>query len=104
MDGGETVPVTVYAKERLSTAVTILQHMENYGLIGTVATVDVTELEDIRLWYGTRFEMLLGNTKDLGKKVNALSQAVTQMGQYDTGILDASFTFWPTEVGFTRFS
>lgn len=104
VDGGETVPVTVYAKERLSAAVSILQHMENYGLIGTVATVDVTELEDIRLWYGTRFEMLLGNTKELGKKVNALSQAVTQMGQYDTGTLDASFTFWPTEVGYTPFS
>lgn len=104
LEGGETVPVTVYAKERLEAAVTITQLMEYYGMIGTVATVDVTELEDVRLWYGSRFEMLLGNTQNLEKKVNSLSQAVSQMGPYDTGTLDASFTFWPTEVGYTPFS
>ena len=48
--------------------------------------------------------MLLGNTADLFRKVDALAQAVKKMGTYDTGTLDASFTLWPTEVGYTPFS
>lgn len=99
-----TAPVTVYERERLETAVEILRNMESAGLIGVIATVDVTELGDIQLWYGNRFQMLLGDRTNLSRKVEALSKAVKQMGNYDTGTLDASFTIWPTEVGFTRFS
>ncbi len=101
---GETVPVTVYGRERLDAAITILQYLEETGLIGVIATVDVTELADIQMWYGNRFQMLLGDSTELYRKVDALSQAVAQMDDYDTGILDASFTFWPTEVGYSQFS
>ena len=103
-EDGETVPVTVYGRERLAAAIEILGCLEDTGLIGVIATVDVTETGDIQLWYGTRFQMLLGDTSGLYRKVDALSQAVAQMGNYDTGVLDASFTLWPTEVGYTPFS
>ena len=103
-EDGATVPVTVYGRERLDAAVQIMQHMESVGLIGVVATVDVTQLGDIQLWYGNRFQMLLGDAENLFRKVDALSQAVDKMGAYDTGVLDASFTFWPTEVGYSPFS
>lgn len=103
-EDGATVPVTVYGRERLAAAVQILQHMESVGLIGVIATVDVSHLGDIQLWYGNRFQMLLGDTENLFRKVDALSQAVDKMGAYDTGVLDASFTFWPTEVGYSPFS
>lgn len=101
---GNTVPITVYASERLSVAVELTQHMEAKGLIGTVATVDVTSLTDIQMWYGTRFQMELGDSSGLERKVDALSQAVAQMDDYDTGILDASFTYWPDQVGYSPFS
>lgn len=103
-EDGVTVPVTVYGRERLDVVVQILQNMEAVGLIGSVATVDVSELGDIQLWYGNRFQMLLGDSGNLLRKVDALSQAVAKMGAYDTGILDASFTLWPTEVGYSPFS
>lgn len=103
-EDGATVPVTVYGRERLDAAVQIMQHMESVGLIGVVATVDVTQLGDIQLWYGNRFQMLLGDAENLFCKIDALSQAVDKMGAYDTGVLDASFTFWPTEVGYSPFS
>ena len=103
-EDGETVPVTVLAKERLQTALQILQNMEKVGLMGEITSVDVTELGDIQLWYSTRFQMLLGDNTDLYRKVDALKQALDQMDTYDAGILDASFTFWPTEVGYTPFS
>lgn len=103
-EDGTTVPVTVFGRERLDAAIKILQNLEQTGLIGVIATVDVTEMEDIQLWYGSRFQMLLGDTADLFRKVDALAQAVKKMGTYDTGTLDASFTLWPTEVGYTPFS
>ena len=100
----ETVPVTVYASERLDTAVTIVQYMEATGLIGKVTSVDVSDIGDIELWYGTRFQMLLGDSSALYRKVDALSQAVAQLDDYDRGILDASFTYWPDQVGYSQFS
>lgn len=103
-EDGTTVPVTVFGRERLDAAIKILQNLEQTGLIGVIETVDVTEMEDIQLWYGSRFQMLLGDTADLFRKVDALAQAVKKMGAYDTGTLDASFTLWPTEVGYTPFS
>lgn len=100
---GATVPVTVYASERLQAAISIIGYLEEAELIGTVSNVDVSKLGDIELWYGTRFQMLLGDTNNLHKKVDALAQTVKQLDEYDTGVLDASFTYWPDQVGYSQF-
>lgn len=103
-DGEETAPVTVYAGERLSLALSIIQQMEKNGFIGTIAKIDVTDLGDVQLWYGTRFQMLLGEGTDLPRKLAALDQVLDRMEDHTSGILDASFTIWPDEVGHTDFS
>lgn len=100
---GATVPVTVYASERLQAAVSVIGYLEEAELIGTISSVDVSKLGDIELWYGTRFQMLLGDTNNLHKKVDALAQTVKQLDEYDTGVLDASFTYWPDQVGYSQF-
>ena len=99
----QTVPVTVYASDRLQTAVQIAKHMESTGLIGTVSKVDVSDMGDIELWYENRFQMLLGNSSELYKKIDALAQSVSKLDAYDSGILDASFTYWPDQVGYSQF-
>lgn len=99
-----TVPVTVYAREKLELAIAVIQTMEQNGFIGSVATVDVTDPGDIQLWYGTRFQMLLGDGSDLPRKLGALDQILGRMDDHTSGILDASFTTWPDEVGHTDFS
>lgn len=96
---GVTVPVTVYAREKLEVAVSTLGNLEREGFVGTIATVDVSNIGDIQLWYSNRFQMLLGDSTDLPKKLNALSQAMDTMEDYETGVLDASFTVWPDQVG-----
>lgn len=102
---GETKPVTtVYAQEKLELAVSVIQTMEQNGFIGSVATVDVTDLGDVQLWYGTRFQMLLGDGSNLPRKLGALKQVLDRMDDHTSGILDASFTTWPNEVGHTDFS
>lgn len=101
---GNTVPVTVYARERLEAALAVLQNLEREGFVGTMASVDVSNLMDIRMWYGNRFEMLVGDAQNLPKKINALSQALDLKEDYETGVLDASFTIWPDQVGHSQFS
>ena len=77
--------------------------MESTGLIGTVSKVDVSDMGDIELWYENRFQMLLGNSSELYKKIDALAQSVSKLDAYDSGILDASFTYWPDQVGYSQF-
>ena len=103
-ENGETIPVTVYGRERLETAVSIIQQMEKYGFIGQIDTVDVSKSADIQLWYQGRFQMLLGDNTELSKKVEALAQTVAQLENFDTGILDASFTLKPDQVVYSQFS
>lgn len=100
---GNTVPVTVYAKEQLDLALNIIRQLEKEHFVGTVASVDVSDTSDIQLWYGTRFQMLIGDSRELPKKINALAQALALKEDYETGILDASFTIWPDQVAHSQF-
>ena len=103
-EGEETTPVTVKGQEQLSAAISILQLLEDNGLIGDAASVDVTNLADLQIWFGDRFQVVLGDTLELSYKVRAMKSAIDQMGDYQGGVLDASFTTWPNEVGYTPFS
>lgn len=89
---GETVPVTVTGKERLDTAVAILGYLEANGIIGEVETLQVDNLNDLQLWYEDRFQVLLGDSDELSYKISAMKSAIDRMSEYQTGILDVSFT------------
>ena len=96
-------PVTVKASEQLSTALTILQYLEDNGVIGDAASIDVSDLGNIELWYGERYQVLLGDTTQLGYKVEAMKKSIDQSSKYQSGVLDVSFTTWPDKVGYTPF-
>ena len=105
--GGLILPVQVVrASEQLSAALSILQYMESNGIVGEVVSVDVSNLTAIELWYGDRFQINLGDTTQLGYKVECMTKAVAQIsqrGKYHSGLIDCSFTTWPSEVGYTPF-
>ena len=88
----ETVPVTVTGAQRLRAATSLMEYLESNSIIGQISQIDVDNLNDLQLWYGDRFQVLLGDTKDLGYKISAMKAAVDQMSQYQSGILDVSFT------------
>ncbi len=100
---GVTTPVTVYAQEKLNAALSVIQNLETGGFLGSITTVDVSDLGDIQLKYGTRFQMLLGDENNLPRKISALNQALGTMEEYTTGILDASLTTYPNDVVHTDF-
>ena len=102
-DGAGETPVTVYSREKLDTVLQIAKETEANGVLGALATIDVTDMGNIELWYGQRFQILLGGSNDIPKKIFSVMQAVRQLGQYETGVLDASFTTWPDEVYYKSF-
>ena len=102
---GETVPVvTTTGAQRLTAALQILKALEENDIVGEAASVDVTRIEDIILWYGSRYQVNLGDSTRLDYKIACMNDVILQMSDYQSGILDISFTIWPTQVGYTPFA
>ena len=94
-------PVVTTGASQLAAALQILTAMEGNDIVGDVASVNVENLTDIVLWYGTRYQVNLGDTSEIKKKISYMSQAVAQLSDYQIGVLDVSFVTWPDQVGFT---
>lgn len=78
---GNTVPPVVSAQQRLDTALDIAGYLELNSMIGKVVSVDVSALEDIRLTYGRKYQVLLGDHTQLSYKISVLRGAVAQLEQ-----------------------
>lgn len=100
----ETVPVLITGMQRLNAALQILQALELNDIVGDAASVDVSQLQDIILWYGTQYQVNLGSLENIEYKIAYMKSAVMQMSDYQTGILDVSFTTWTDQIGYTPFS
>ena len=98
---GTDHPITVTNADRLNVALRIVNAMEANDVVGQVAEVDVSDLGAITLAYGTRYEVRLGNTDNLEFKVAAMKDAISQMSDYQRGVLDVTFVIWPDRVVFT---
>ena len=87
--------VIVTANDRLKAALLILESLEANEIVGEVASVDVTSLFNMELWYGSRYQVKLGDTSQMDKKISQMKQSVAQLNDYQSGILDVSYTTWP---------
>jgi cell division protein FtsQ len=96
LSDGAPAPVVQDTARQLEIVVSILQSLEVIGLIGDMASVDVTDTENIVLWYGQRFQIELGDATELSKKLGLIKTAVeSEMKAYDSGVLDVSFRVKP---------
>lgn len=100
---GNTIPVTITQSQRLRTALNIADYMELNSIFGEAATVDVNDLADIQIMYGQRYQVKLGNETQLSYKISCMKHVVDKLDDYQSGVLDISFTTWPDKVGFTPF-
>ena len=104
-DPTETLPLlTVRASDQLQAALSILQYLEECGIIGEVASVDVSDLGNLQLMYGQRFLVKLGDTTQLLYKIKCMNAAINgtdplnSLKEYDSGVLDITFTVKPNDV------
>ncbi len=101
---GSTQPVTILASDRLNTALEIVKELEVNEIFGKIATVNVEKLQDLEVWYGTQFQVKLGDTGRLDYKVLALKQAVAKLENQPAGLLDISYTVNPDEIVYEPFN
>jgi hypothetical protein len=100
---GEPVPLSVTGEQRLSSALQILKALEANDIVGQVASVDVTDLEDIMMWYGSQYEVMLGGTDRMEYKIACMNDAILELSEYQSGILDISFGYKQDQVVYTPF-
>lgn len=105
LPGGAPMPesIAVTGQQRLSAALQIMKSLELNDIVGEVSEIRVEELGKIVLWYGTRYEVTLGDTSNLDYKIASMKAAIAELSDYETGYLDVSFTTWPDKVGYTPF-
>ncbi len=97
-------PVTVSARDQLNAALKILRALEDNDIIGQAAEVDVSNINDIRLAYGTKYQVKLGDINNIEHKIASMLAAIEDPRMKNSmGILDVSFTTWPDMVGYTPY-
>lgn len=90
-ENGNTVPVVITGADRLNTALDILEFLEENGVVGQVASVDVNNMGDIQIWYEDIFQVKLGDNKDLGTKISMMMATIRSLQQdkpYERGVLN----------------
>jgi cell division septal protein FtsQ len=102
-ENGNPIPVIHTNAQRLTTALDILQYLELNGILGDAASVDVNNMGDIQLWYKDQYQVKLGDNSQMGYKISMMAQMIAQMDDYQSGVLDLSFTTYPDKGGYRPF-
>jgi len=69
----------------------LLPVIEDLGLADRLERIEIAHVNDVRLTYaGGRFEVLLGQNRDLDYKLAMLLGTVERLGDYEQGIIDLS--------------
>ena len=99
---GATLP-PISPQQQLEAAIAIMTALEQNGIMGKIDTIDLTDVSQLSMWYGDRYQISLGDISRMEYKIGAMKAAIQKMGEYQSGYLDVSFTTWPTQVGYTPF-
>ena len=98
-----TVPVITTGAKRIEAAMAVMSSLEKCDVLGEVSTIDVTNPGDISLWYGIRFQVFLGGTKNMDKKIAWMADTIAQLEDYQAGTIDLTFSARPDQAVFTPF-
>ena len=101
---GNTVPLLVTNAQRLNTLLQILENLERNGILGQAASVDLSNMGNIQLWYKEQYQVKLGDSTQMGFKISMMKQMIDQMDDYQSGILDLTLTTYPDRGGYKPFS
>ena len=104
-ENGDPIPVTVTAAQQLTVALNIADYLEQNGIIGQAASIDVNDLGNIQVWYGQQYQIKLGDESQLSHKISLAKAAIDTLSEqsHNSGVLDASLTVDKTGVRYTRF-
>jgi hypothetical protein len=72
--------------------VAVLPLLEQSSFAKEIVSLDVSTSYDLILWYGTQYEIKLGNTENLSYKLNYLASVLAELGAEKSGTIDLTFT------------
>ena len=72
-------------------AVAVLEALEGLPFAKQIRSMDVSTSYDIILWYGSQFEVKLGNTENLSYKLQCLQAVTAELGRDRSGTIDITF-------------
>lgn len=74
-----------------TSVISILQLLEGYDYCKQIVSVDVSTSYDIELWYGTQYQIRIGNTEQIDYKLAYLDGVLKQLQSYQSGVIDLTF-------------
>lgn len=89
---GNPIPSATTNADRLKAALLIAQQLERNEILGEAASIYVDSLQQLKVQYGSRYEVRLGDVSEMDGKIAAMKSAIAQMGVFQTGILEVSNT------------
>lgn len=103
-ENGNTIPAITDA-HRLNLALMIADSLENNGIIGTAASIDVHDVSDIQYWYGQQYQVKLGDESQLEYKISVSKSTIDSLNEesHNSGVLDVSFTVLEDQVHYIPF-
>lgn len=91
-DGDELqTPPEASAQDRMELALQIIRQLEGEDDIRAITSIDVSSVYDLEIWYGTRFQIKLGDSSELAYKLEYMVSALAQLESYQSGVLDLTF-------------
>lgn len=102
---GDEEPV-ISNQERLNVGLYIVAQLDQRGVLSRIASVNVTDMEGIVMWYGETYEIHLGNAEQLDTKLQLMCEAITDRensGNTQAGILDITLQINPDAALFQPF-
>lgn len=77
----------VTGADRLSAALRLAQLLEKHEIMGTMRYIDVSNLQQIQLWYKNQYSIELGDKQELETKVATIAAAIPKIGSFQTGVM-----------------
>lgn len=90
LTAGEGVDMSEIAAKR-SAALSILPQLEKTSYAKKIVSVDLSSSYNIVLWYGTQYEIRIGNTENLAYKLQYLEGVLEELGKDKSGTIDLTF-------------
>ena len=100
---GNTLPPILNGEQCLGTVLQAVKLLEQFGVLGEAASVNIEDPGNIYIWYGERFRIDLGDHTNLEKKLGYAVSAMEELESNRTGVIDVSFTINPSQPVFTAF-
>ena len=87
---GDQIRLNEEGRQRLDTALNLLEQLKRYEMSDAIVRIDLTELYDIKMYYTDRFEIQLGSTDELDYKIKYLAYALESLTD-KSGLIDLTF-------------